>query len=103
LFTNHRQHTASSTLYRQRKRRLHTENCLKIATFLQLHQHLILVADILSTISLRLIGLHKVKRQSFYINIIRIIKAGIHPFSSNVTLQLLCIGNGSFPMAFCFQ
>jgi hypothetical protein len=57
LRPDHSEHTTSRSLNRQRKSCLHTQQCLEIATFLQLHKHLILIAKLLRLIPLRLVDI----------------------------------------------
>jgi len=83
LLSNQRQHTTSGSLNSDGERRLHANKSLEIAALLQLYQHLVLVANLLRLVPLRKVCVYKIIRQPFNIYVIRVIKTGIHTFSSN--------------------
>jgi hypothetical protein len=61
--TDQRQYAPGGTLQGERKSCLHTNNRLKIATLLQLHQYLIFTAYLLRLVSLRQVEIHQIGRQ----------------------------------------
>ena len=78
LLADHRYSAPGRVLDNHAQSRLHADQHREITTLLQLHHHLIFIADLLHFIPLYAIFLFKVSRESFDIDFFRVIKSGIH-------------------------